>query len=356
MPRSITLAICSRPCVNLMLSTAVSMVGNVLSTSVMLHARGERRVALRIEGLGLRHPAGHPQHDDGVGRGWLLGLGGSPASGAPARMEQIRLPARERSERRAGGRTHEAAAADARVDELFFAGHTVLSAQLQLQPYQHFPPEEATDAAISFRIASSPSCQWLQRAISKSAETRASSSPPTADLPVLRRMDELRATGRAAPLRRRERSACRRRAPQRVAEHAVDRLGDRAHRRRRRQRPPAAAEASRSMSGGASKTKNLICGSSVEPISAGGFSRPMTPRKLVNLLPAMSYATTDGFWTRTPAPVAPPTSIGPVPARSPEPSSGVSSRAGRHRQARRAPPAPTRAAARAACSSRSPGQ
>ena len=31
-PRSITLAICSSPCVNLMLSTAVGIVGNVLST------------------------------------------------------------------------------------------------------------------------------------------------------------------------------------------------------------------------------------------------------------------------------------------------------------------------------------
>ena len=31
------------------------------------HARRERRVALRIERLGLRHAAGHPQHDDRVG-------------------------------------------------------------------------------------------------------------------------------------------------------------------------------------------------------------------------------------------------------------------------------------------------
>ncbi len=31
------------------------------------HARLERRVAFRIEGLGLSHPASHPQHDDRVG-------------------------------------------------------------------------------------------------------------------------------------------------------------------------------------------------------------------------------------------------------------------------------------------------
>ena len=31
------------------------------------HARRERRVALRVERLGARHPAGHPEDDDGVG-------------------------------------------------------------------------------------------------------------------------------------------------------------------------------------------------------------------------------------------------------------------------------------------------
>ena len=78
-PRSITLAICSRPSVNLMLSTAVSIAGNVLSTCSIVHARRERRVALRIERLGLRHAAGHPQHDHGVGgRGLLCGAGGLP--------------------------------------------------------------------------------------------------------------------------------------------------------------------------------------------------------------------------------------------------------------------------------------
>ena len=51
-----------------MLSTAVSIVGNVLSTSLMFDARLKRRVPLRVERLGLRHAAGHPQHDDGIGR------------------------------------------------------------------------------------------------------------------------------------------------------------------------------------------------------------------------------------------------------------------------------------------------
>ena len=45
------------------------MAGNVLRTWSCRHARRERRVALRIEGLGLRHAAGHPQHDDGIGGG-----------------------------------------------------------------------------------------------------------------------------------------------------------------------------------------------------------------------------------------------------------------------------------------------
>ena len=52
-------------------------------------ARRERRVALRIEGLGLRHAAGHPQHDDGVGRG-----GGSGGA------HQLRLAAGKRGQRR----------------------------------------------------------------------------------------------------------------------------------------------------------------------------------------------------------------------------------------------------------------
>ena len=54
---------------NLMLSTAVSMRRKRAEDLLDRHARLERRVALRIERLGLRHAAGHPQHDDGIGRG-----------------------------------------------------------------------------------------------------------------------------------------------------------------------------------------------------------------------------------------------------------------------------------------------
>ena len=34
-----------------------------------LHARSERRVTFRVERLGVGHPAGHPEDDDGVGPG-----------------------------------------------------------------------------------------------------------------------------------------------------------------------------------------------------------------------------------------------------------------------------------------------
>ncbi len=68
----------SRPAENLMLSTAVSIGGNVLSTSLGLHALLERRVAFRIERLRVRHAAGHPQHDDGVRRGVIFSMASSP--------------------------------------------------------------------------------------------------------------------------------------------------------------------------------------------------------------------------------------------------------------------------------------
>ena len=98
-----TLAICSSPCVNLMSSTAVSIVGKRAQHVLDRHARRERRVALRIEGLGLRHAAGHPQHDDRIGGG------ASAPVWRPARSSGSR-PASAASVA-AGGRAHEAAAA-----------------------------------------------------------------------------------------------------------------------------------------------------------------------------------------------------------------------------------------------------
>ena len=50
-----------------MLSTTVSMLGNVLRYSCRLHSRFERRVFLRIEGFGLRHAAGHPKQNQRIG-------------------------------------------------------------------------------------------------------------------------------------------------------------------------------------------------------------------------------------------------------------------------------------------------
>src|SRR4051794_8194951 len=77
------------------------------------NARRKRRVALRIERFGLRHAAGHPQYDDGVGR-WRLRW--------RLKRQRRRTPdqGRERPARRG---THEATTGQATVDELFFAGH-----------------------------------------------------------------------------------------------------------------------------------------------------------------------------------------------------------------------------------------
>ena len=73
-----------------MLSTAVSIAGKVLSTCSQAQARFERRVLLGIESLGLRHAAGHPQQDHGVGL--RLDLGRTP-----------QLPRRSAHQRRHGG-------------------------------------------------------------------------------------------------------------------------------------------------------------------------------------------------------------------------------------------------------------
>ncbi len=78
------------------------------------YAWRERRVALGIEGLGLGHAAGHPQHDDRVGRRlrWSLRL----------RPHQLRLAPDQRAQRPRRGRAHESAPAQTGVDVAFFAG------------------------------------------------------------------------------------------------------------------------------------------------------------------------------------------------------------------------------------------
>ena len=102
MARSITLAMFSRPCEILMLSTAVSICGKVLSTCSGFMPRLEGRVALRIERFGVGHAAGHPEHDDGVGGGidFFFGFG-----------EQLARETRgERGERGGAGGLQEIAA------------------------------------------------------------------------------------------------------------------------------------------------------------------------------------------------------------------------------------------------------
>ena len=55
----------------------------MLSTALDSRPFFERRVALRIERLGVRHAAGHPEHDDRVGGGFeiLRSLGGEERRG-----------------------------------------------------------------------------------------------------------------------------------------------------------------------------------------------------------------------------------------------------------------------------------
>ena len=75
-----------------------------------VHAPLERRVALGIECLGLRHAASHPEDDDRVRSGRLL----------RRVLREHRLPAHERRKRRPRRRPHEAASAELCVDETFF--------------------------------------------------------------------------------------------------------------------------------------------------------------------------------------------------------------------------------------------
>ena len=73
---------------------------------------GERRIAFRIEGFGLRHAARHPQHDERVGRG---------RPRRALRLDRLRLTPDKGGKRCRGGGTDELPAIDARHDVAFFA-------------------------------------------------------------------------------------------------------------------------------------------------------------------------------------------------------------------------------------------
>ena len=249
---------------NLMWSTAVSIVGNVLSTSLICTPGCERRVALRIERLGLRHAAGHPQHDDGIGgrrQARRAGAAELAAAGA-CEARQRGLAAGERRERRGRGRAHEPAAADRGVDASFFGGQ---SGQLVRLAWKPCPGPSVNQLEFGLH-------QHRPQQIRKSS---GDGRPPRAGSRERRLGDA--AFGR------------RRRAAERVHEHAIDSLADG---RQRRRRPAAAAAAPAAAgdpcSGSASKTKNRSAGFSVEPISLRGFSSAMLPRKRVKPRPAMS--------------------------------------------------------------------
>ena len=67
----------------LMLSTTVSIAGNVLITCSTGRPDFERLVALGVERVGRRHAAGHPEQDAGVGLGGGM-LDRAPVVGAAA--------------------------------------------------------------------------------------------------------------------------------------------------------------------------------------------------------------------------------------------------------------------------------
>ena len=243
-------AIRSSPCVNLMWSTAVSIAGNVLSTCSTAHARRERRVALRIERLGLRHAAGHPQHDDGVGgRGASAAL--RLASAAACRQRCGSRPASARQRRRRGQRPMNSApraSAARRSSRCSRRGCPVRSAscdasvdELELRLHHHRPQQ----IRQSFR----------RRPIAGRAGSRTPPREPALGRVGARpeRMPEARGRSRAATS---------------------------SDRRRRRQRRRRRGGSRRSMFGSVSKTKKRSCGFSVEPMSPRVLE-PDAPRNRV---------------------------------------------------------------------------
>ena len=91
-----------------------------------VHARLERRIALRIERFRLRHAAGHPQNDDRVGRAAFARASARQAAFAKASALQGLgvggLPAGERREGPGSCRAHEPATAHARVNPALLGG------------------------------------------------------------------------------------------------------------------------------------------------------------------------------------------------------------------------------------------
>ena len=255
--------------------------------------RRERRVALRIEGLGLRHAAGHPQHDDRVGGGLrrrrrdaarpAAARGrpappASPAAVAPMKPRRLVTAAR-RCARLVAGRAS-------------IVGRAMTS---------------------SVRSAGTPAHQHRPQQIGQ-ARRRDGRSPPA---------DRRSAASASAALGR------RRRAAERVPEHAIDGGVDGRERRRGAAAArPASAAAGAPGSGATSKTKKRIAGLSVEPISVRGFSRPTTPRNRVKPLAGDVVDEHRRVADADAAAACRRHRSGPVPARRPAPSTGVSDESG----------------------------
>ena len=64
-------AISSRPVVNLIPSTLVSIAGNVLSTALRFDTWSKWFEMFGIESFGVRHATGHPQQNKAIGGGYL---------------------------------------------------------------------------------------------------------------------------------------------------------------------------------------------------------------------------------------------------------------------------------------------
>ena len=121
-------------------------------------ARLERRVPLRVEGFGLGHAAGHPEHDDGIGR-----------SGVRLALAARALPRRGPNE--AGSRPAKAA--------------SVAPAVAPMKPRPADARVDASPSAVS-PVRFCEVSEGISSSFNRSTETRASSSAPTTGLRVRR--------------------------------------------------------------------------------------------------------------------------------------------------------------------------
>ena len=125
------------------------------------HARLEGRIALRVECLGLRHSAGHPQDDDGIRSGFRPGC-----------AHHLRFAAHQRRQGccRGHSHTHKSTAAELGNDLIFFdvfIGKGPLANQLKLGRHQYRPQQ--VGESVGRRLPGSPVRADASSAICRSA-------------------------------------------------------------------------------------------------------------------------------------------------------------------------------------------